>query len=264
MRNGAFAMFDALGFKGIWDRASKASPPWDVLGKLESLVVQADDIGGFLPQATSALVAEGKLANVEHRTLFLSDTIVVGCWAEDPTGKDQEGAQWAALLGAARIAANIMARAADAPQPRFAYRGCIAIGDFEIRPPSFVLGRAVDEAAELADSAEAAFVWLAPSAKRVVDTVQRRDELTLLRPWAVPLKGGHRYSTYLVSPYEGVLAPSRRDLRTAIAATFASGRFEVQLKLQNTTEFLDGELARLNQKSAEAASSHAAAGAPVR
>jgi hypothetical protein len=247
MRHGAFAMFDALGFKGIWARAQKADPPWDVLGKLEKLVTEANDVRGAIEEGVASIEQSGELKNAQVRTLFLSDTIMVGAWADDPTGTAPGNPEWAALTAVAHIAASLLSRAANAPDPRLVYRGCISVGEFDIRPP-FVVGPAVDEAAELANSAEAALVWLAPSAKRVIDSAVSHEELDVLRSWQVPLKSGQRFSTYVVSPYSGVTEQSWVDLRLAIRLALSSPQFDVQIKAQNTTEFLDHELARLRAK----------------
>jgi len=147
MRHGAFAMFDALGFKGIWARAQKVDPPWDVLGKLERLVTEADDVRGAIEEGVASIEQSGELHNAQVRTLFLSDTIMVGAWADDPTGMAPGNPEWATLTAVAHIAASVLSRAANAPDPRFAYRGCISVGEFDIRGP-FVVGPAVDEAAE--------------------------------------------------------------------------------------------------------------------
>ncbi len=238
-------MFDALGFKGIWDRARKADPPWDVLGKLGKLLSEAHEVQGGIEDGVSGLMTSGKLKNAEVRTLFLSDTIVVGFWADDPTGKDPGNPEWAALTAVAHIAAHLMARAANEPEPRLVYRGCISVGEFDLRDP-FLIGRAVDEAAEHMDTAEAALVWLTPSAKRVMDS-EAPNGLDVLRPWRVPLKAGQRYSTYVVSPYPGAAPQRWDDLRLAVRAALTSPRLDVQIKAQNTSEFLDVELARLRR-----------------
>ena len=47
--------------------------------------------------------------------------------------------------------------------PALAYRGCIAFGEFDMEE-GFVIGGAVDEAAEHMEKAEGAFIWCAPSA----------------------------------------------------------------------------------------------------
>jgi hypothetical protein len=54
------------------------------------------------------------------------------------------------------------------------------------------------------------------NAMRHLADLTRREELALLRPWHVPLKAGQRYSTYVVSPYSGVL-PQTRSRRRAVA-----------------------------------------------
>jgi len=243
MRPGAFAMFDALGFKGVWERAARATPPWDVLGKLEGLVRDSNDVQGAAESAMATLEAAGTVVRTEIKTLFLSDTIVVGCWADSP--KNPFAAMWTALMTVCGTAGNILARAAQAPGPTFAYRGCISYGEFDMRS-TFIMGPAVDLAAESADWAQAGLVWLHPTAKRLVESHVQHAAGDLIRPWRVPLKDGQHVQTFVVSPYVGVQPVSWVDLRNAIMGTFEGAKKEdVIAKARNTSAFLDAELARL-------------------
>ncbi|MGC4070160.1 MAG: hypothetical protein QM784_36980 [Polyangiaceae bacterium] len=250
MRAGFFAMFDALGFKGIWDRAARADPPWNVLDKLEKLVAAAADVQGAIEDAHATLVQKGELRRTEVKTLLLSDTIVVAATDESPDGLANSASSWASMLSVGSLVSGILSHAANAPEPRLAYRGCISYGKFEIRS-NFVMGPAVDEAATLVDSAQAALVWLTPSAKRVMDGIRLRQPCNLVRPWRVPLKGGHHYETYVISPYVGVAEDSWSSLREALLETFSSNAIDVRIKAQHTDEFLQHELRRRQNARAE-------------
>lgn len=57
-----------------------------MLGKLQKLVSDADDIRGGIVEAISSVELSGEIKNARVLTLFLSDTIIVGAWADDPTG----------------------------------------------------------------------------------------------------------------------------------------------------------------------------------
>lgn len=245
MREGAFGMFDALGFKGVWERAEQAQPPWDVLGKLEGLMPHADEVQGAADDAIRTLKERGQLADATTCRIFLSDTIAFGCWAQPAPGQDPRQASMMALVVVCNFIGNLMARAAQSPEPRFAYRGCVTYGRFDMRS-SFIVGPAVDEAAIEADRAEAAFVWLAPSALQVTSY----EDPWLLRSWAVPLKGRRNESaterrTLVVSPYVGVQPESYAGLHASIMSTFEGAKTDVTAKKNNTKAFLDAELARL-------------------
>lgn len=204
MRTGVVAMFDALGFKGIWNRPGVLENPSMVIEKLLRLEHEMNqkldrDFGGNRQTAskrTGSVLAECALA-------FLSDTAVLGLATKDPGDetKPEEYQGWE-LMVAARISSLIMREAALWP-PALAYRGCIAYGDFAIEK-NFIVGQAVDEAAEGLDRAQGAFVWLTPSAERKLrswKTIPYSLQAHSLLEYEVPLKGGDRYATHVVSPF---------------------------------------------------------------
>jgi hypothetical protein len=100
-----------------------------------------------------------------------------------------------------------------------------AVGEFEIDYP-FILGPAIDEAAAHHESAEAAVVWLAPSARNSWEAHPfMRDHPGPLCAQRIPLKGGSSYETYAVSPFgiddhEG----KRREFKSAMLAAFDRDR----------------------------------------
>jgi len=244
---GALAMFDALGFKGIWKR--EGVDPDGVIDKLRRL---QKDVNEKL-QADFAGDLQGTL-NSNEKILesvafsFLSDTIVLGISTKPGFGEDigpsykhdyylEEGPT-IALLTATSFVANTL-RQATATAPHLAYRGCIAYGQFAL-DDRFIVGPAVDEAAENMDRAQGAFVWLTPSASDVLSRgrVPAGLQGTALVPYSVPMKGGDTFATSVVSPLH--LAGSREkaiDLTGRILGTF-SGGLDVAIKRQNTERFL--------------------------
>jgi hypothetical protein len=253
MREGFVAMFGALDFGGIWERAARANPAWNVLDKLEKLVPKADEVRGAMEDANAQLEQAGELQHTDVRTLFFSGTVVVAARAEDATGKDAQSGIWAALLSAGCIVSGVLANAANTPDPKLTYRGCIAYGEYDASA-NFVIGPAVDEAASLAVDAEAGLVWFAPSAKLVMDGIRLRRPDDLIRPWQVPLKGDRCFDTYVISPYAGVNEQSWGLLRQKILGTFSNNSIDVRLKAQYTDKFLKHELDRLQRDRMEAAS----------
>jgi hypothetical protein len=230
MSFGAVVMMDALGFKGVWKR-------------FEGPTAITEKMRRMRERAESGLrrITEDRDIVSTARSAFLSDTIVIG--VAGATKVKNPGLRHAmALFLAADRAADLLDLARRDPLPRFAYRGCIALGSFEIDGP-FILGEAVDEAAEAYELAEGAFVWLAPSARAIWQSLRDRFEPSnsTLVPYAVPLKGGASYATYAVSPFDAYMPPDERmPAADQILATFdgPSIPLAVQIKRQNTTVYL--------------------------
>lgn len=239
---GAFAMLDALGFKGIWRKYGHH----EVLAKL-----------GALRDSVDAKVRE-QLGGEDRRDLpekffihavrlaFLSDTIVIGVPVRNQRPNHQpsvEAADGAATIVAATFASHILRLALRDPQPRLAFRGCIAVGEFAVDGDErFIVGPAVDDAAQLHEQAEGAIVWLAPSAQRVMTpNLLASAAPRPLFEYSVPLKGGSAYDTFAVSPFaHAVSGELREDVENAILETFErdDGRLDVAIKQQNTARFL--------------------------
>jgi hypothetical protein len=139
-----------------------------------------------------------------RRVLFLSDTVVVAC-VDDGAG---DGNALACVFVASYLASGIMKYASLSPIP-LAYRGTMAYGEFALEE-NFIVGPAVDEAAEQVDAADGALVWLMPSASRLL---QEDDLQEYVCFHDVPLKGGSTYRTAVISPLVDVQKPE--DRRTA-------------------------------------------------
>ncbi|HVY32589.1 MAG TPA: hypothetical protein VHB79_38895 [Polyangiaceae bacterium] len=130
----------------------------------------------------------------------------------------------------------------DVPLP---FRGCIAAGPLLVFGDIFV-GDAIDAAAEFAEQALAAVVWLAPSALKALSASRRRSILMLVE-WEVPLRGG-RIETLVVNPFwqSALLTPTQEnaeaefaELTTKLLAPFDGvDALDVAQKRQNTASFL--------------------------
>jgi hypothetical protein len=107
----------------------------------------------------------------------------------------------------------------------------------------------VDEAAESYEKADGALVWLAPSARQVIDEQATENSFqgaTTRRHYTVPLKqsGGPVVpcSSYVVSPFTEVTNPAEaRNIAERMLSTFGD-RPEVQPKRFATKAFLDEHL----------------------
>ena len=142
MQTGALAFVDCLGFKGIWKRGD----PEAVLNSLNSAERRARlyiKIMGWIPE-------------VEMRCVSLSDTVVVGVTLPSRTAVN-EGVK-GSLVTCAAVVAKEVAGELIKGNPPIAVRGCITFGEFILRD-SHIIGPAVDEAAELHERANGAFVW---------------------------------------------------------------------------------------------------------
>ncbi len=229
VRTGAVVVLDALGFKGIWKRAGNKA----VLRKLTTL----------RDRAVAHIDRYNKVGLVTFHAAFFSDTIIIT--VEIAAIPNEIVRRTAPVAIAAERASAIIEEALE-QAPRLSYRGCIAAGTFEI-DGQFIVGEAIDEAAEHYELAEGAFVWLTPSAKALWEEAladEPSDETDdILVPHSVPLKGGQAYDTYVASPFDPTdMLPERGDLATRLLSTFDSGpmakALRVQVKRQNTAAFL--------------------------
>lgn len=233
MLTGALAMIDILGFKQL----TRVQKPEDVLTRMKALrdLVETKANPG-LGYAGIWARPIAPYIHPEPYFAFLSDTIVAGLAYGDRADKwarqilVQLMARWVAVMNEAAITAD----------PPFLFRGCIAFGEF-MMDGNFILGAAVNEAAELHERAEAAMTWLTPTALRAVDGVAARDLVGWLVPTSVPLKGGAAFRTLAALPLDLGWTRSRdlASIRPRILDYFGSASIEIQLKRQHTQDFLD-------------------------
>ncbi len=237
MKQGAVAVFDALGFRGIWSRED----PDKVIAKLNAL---RDEVNEELEDLHSRTNALGKKLGIETevRVAMLSDTVVIGASGkivDHHDRREQDDCDWLAVLALARITGRVLVRAARTP-PALAYRGCISVGRFDMAG-NFIIGPAIDEAVEAMDTANAAVVWLTPTARRTwVKQLDPKDDVlnAVVSPFAVPMKGGDRYETFVANDCASIDDPPERLKHVErVLATFGSNRLDIQIKRQNTARF---------------------------
>lgn len=223
MRAGALVMMDALGFKGIW-RAHKAEDVVATLRKLRERM-NAEHLG--IPVTSYDAV----------RVELLSDTIVIGIVGKQ--GAISHNSDQMAVATAAHLASSVMRSACSSPVP-LAYRGCISFGEF-ILEDNFIVGPAVDEAAEAMNLAQGAFVWLTPSALRIGgDSFKSASVRKIFVPYHVPLKGGDLFETMVAPPFrQQATSAERAEIAEKIERTFGnSTKMEIAIKKQNTVTLL--------------------------
>ncbi|MEI9942235.1 MAG: hypothetical protein WDO69_33885 [Pseudomonadota bacterium] len=237
MKQGAVAVFDALGFKGIWNRED----PDKVIAKLNALRDEVSEELADLHNRTNAL--EKHLGIETQLTVaLLSDTVVIGAYGQivdHNDGREQDDCDWLAVLALARVTGKVLVRAARTA-PALAYRGCISVGRFNMTG-NFIIGPAIDEAVESMNNANAAVVWLTPTALRTwAKQFDPKDGVinAVVSPYAVPMKGGDRYQTFVANDCASIEDPQERSKHIdRVLATFASSRLDVQIKRQNTARF---------------------------
>jgi hypothetical protein len=262
MQRGALAMFDALGFKGIWRRVSAPEVVVDKLRRMQGSLEEylRTTFGG---DGQPALRDPANVLRSVQAT-FLSDTVTV---AVVPKAMDEvgEGLRGSGIVTPERLAASAVAyaatlsghvmRAALGAPPAWAYRGCIAYGEFHM-DDRFLVGEAVDEAAERMGAADGAFVWLAPSAKAAFEKSPDGfgGRCTPLTRYGVPLKAVGGVSgvngvsgvveTFVASPFPWLAQPEEaRAVVERLMGTFdGSAQERVMRMARNTREFLRAHL----------------------
>jgi|GEM_PF-2401775 len=249
-RMGAVAMIDALGFRGVWRRFS----PEEVVGKLQSL---ADATCSEARELQTDARAHGGNLLEFVRVTALSDTIVFGVATKAldlvTQGLKEEG--WGEIFQfdndllageAVRIAAELLGgllRKAIEPPVPLAYRGAIAFGQFGMTD-RFVIGPAIDEAADWMDKADGAVVVLTPSAAKYPQA-GAPSSISSLFECDVPMHPTRCSSSVLrlmaLSPLAGVDSTDQRaKFRTHLVEAFGpSPAGDVLRKLNNTQAFLD-------------------------
>lgn len=246
MKLGAVAILDALGVKGIWKRES----PEAILSKLRAL---RSVVVGDISKAQQAFPKMVGTESMTRHAAFLSDSLVIGVSVQPGgigflgpippvTGGFPDLVRQDHSLRDLLFTLTRLLNVAVAEPPRLAYRGTIACGAFEF-DDVFVLGPAIDEAAELASRADGAFVWFAPSAMEVHRQFAQFHSYmpffdTLAPPYAVPMKGGEIIATRSLNPFAEHEPESREVLLDALLSTFASTSDAVRRKRENTESFL--------------------------
>jgi hypothetical protein len=155
MQEGAFALIDCLGWKGIWKRTK------DPNSAIKKLVRAEKDA----KKAVSDFQRLFKRHNVELKTdiTMLSDTIAISCpYIDQGEAREIEeffkgfSVQLVVLVAAKFLQLLIY------DQPYIMLRGCIVYGEHIIEN-NFIVGPAVDQAAVSYEIADGAFVWLHPN-----------------------------------------------------------------------------------------------------
>jgi hypothetical protein len=269
MHEGAFALIDCLGFKGIWKRTDQAL----LLEKLRSIMVKIHNTPGLFRGLPFHLLRRDFIITPS----LLSDSVAISLRYEDDPSKDDDSKEEAKKIGERRersylvwlICASTI-RVLDLylkGEPGLVLRGCINYGEYEhniIETGSFIVGPAVDDAAENMEVSQGAFVWLRPEAaalyryalaiqrKTIRILYKRNDRLELLEgskrslrepimvdPYDMPLKGGGHLRCPVLNPLAFHDSDEmRRAVFHAYEEAILGNNLDVVLKRQYTMEFL--------------------------
>jgi len=282
MHEGAFALIDCLGFKGIWKRTDEAI----LLNKLESIVSKVDQqllegVPFHLLQRewtiSASLLSDSVAISLRYKDkekdekdkgeeVDQSNTLDGEPKPEEEETtkerriKEREKSYLVWLIAASTIKILDLFLEGD---PNLLLRGCITYGEHEKRE-NFIVGPAVDDAAENFEVAQGAFVWLHPTAapkyKRSLQAVRntikilsctRKDEellsgskVALSQPiivedYNMPLKAGGNFQCSILNPLAfHMTEEARRDVIRKYSRALTHNQFDIILKHQYTMEFL--------------------------
>lgn len=261
MEEGAFALIDCLGFKGIWKRTD----PEVLIGKL--LRIERRIKRQMKKEESSFSMLAFPSANLQIR--LLSDTVAVSL--QYPFSKSfrcNKREHKAFVFGICCRAVQNILELFIREEPPLIMRGCVTFGE-HVCKGSFLAGPAVDEAAEHLNIAEGAFVWLHPSAsdlysesldlhqKRINSMFRNPKAKLLLSPhmkktlrmamkapiavegYNMPIKNGRYIEATVINPFVFTEHPRWDETIRAYDNVMQSKSVDVWVKRKNTLEFLD-------------------------
>jgi hypothetical protein len=247
----AVALIDVLGFKGI----DRRHDPAVVLSTLAAARKAISELTDWMN--TEDLSHLHHLGGRPNMTVsWFSDTICVVAQLPKPGPLQLENdakdprVRAALLEVLVRSVGTMIQEAASNPELPLVFRGVITVGDLvvyqdeeadkdrHIDRRGIYLGPAIEEASELYECADGAFVWLSPEAARLpyLDVDQSTNALVW---YGVPTKRG-TLRTRVVSPFINMLVDSDlgRRLEDMFMQAMKGDRVDVVMKRQNTRRFL--------------------------
>jgi len=229
--SGAAAVLDVLGFKAA--------------RKVHGAAKLVSSVRRYRDGVRRTAEMEAKFGRGEVTTATISDTVIM---ARQAAEKDADGnvVTLGATVRQLVLAASQLVTIASAGSPALAFRGCIAAGELVATPDHIFVGQAIDEAAELAEQALGAMVWLTPAASSAL-AVEEKTPLTL--EWPVRLHDRGEVTAFVVNPFwlSAALAGSAESAAETLRATLSllmqpfgvSHAIDVVQKQQNTARFLE-------------------------
>jgi hypothetical protein len=156
MKEGALVLADCLGFKGIWNRVD----PEKLIDRLKA--IEAEAVSRVMPKYSSSMLSFGA---IRFHLRLLSDTVVLSIQydaAAYAKGEEPDERQKNLLVSVACESAAVLANMFIDNDIPLALRGCVSFGP-HICEGNFLVGPAIDQAAEYMNEPEGAFIWALPS-----------------------------------------------------------------------------------------------------
>lgn len=264
MQEGAFALIDCLGFRGIWKRNDQTI----LLEKLKSIMSKIHNTPGLLKGLPFHLLARDFIITPS----LLSDSVAISLRYEDDNSsrktrkiserREKSYLVWLICASTIRVLDLYLKG-----EPGLVLRGCITYGKYEHNPietGTFIVGPAVDDCAGNMEVSQGAFVWLDPEAaalyryalriqqKTIKLLYKRTDKSELLEgskqslrepimvdAYDMPINGGGRLRCPVINPlafHESEEA--RQAVICAYEKAMSGNHLDVMLKRQYTMEFL--------------------------
>jgi len=241
--NGAFALIDCLGFKGIWKRYENEHNL--LMAKLRSISKHAEIAANKAIGPEDISLGEGKL---KIQVKLLSDTVAISL-----CGIKKSISPGFVLLTMQQVVREIMELFIN-DRPHLFVRGCITYGK-HVTERNFLVGPAVDATAEHMDSAQGSFVWFLPPASEILDewfaykynNFRRPESLPTLKKiyemvspkYSVPIKGGHHLNAYVVNPLYDKSSEDSEKIMSMCNDFMAGNSMDIWMKRQHTIDFLN-------------------------
>jgi hypothetical protein len=221
MREGALILVDCLGFKGIWNRVD----PEQLIRKLTSIEDEA--LSAIATKYSASLLSFGP---IRFHLRLLSDTVVLSLQYEESAytnGADPDERQKNLLVSVACECASALALLFVDSEIPLPLRGCISFGR-HLCESNFLIGPAVDQAAEYMNEPEGAFIWVLPEAaerhkqfqQRSMELMSVPNETIMAAQAIVAERGVEQIATLLKSPEAGT-EPFVEALRLTYAQILA-------------------------------------------
>lgn len=232
MNEGAFALIDCLGFKGLWKDGHSA-----LMAKIRSI---NETIHVAVPIILKTLPIHFNLDQFSYEVKLLSDTVAISAVRSGGNPDFTE------LLVIASVVIAV-SKLYLIGHPHLLLRGAIGWGKFTT-DKNFIVGPAVDATAEYMESSEGAFIWYLPPASELIkeslkdviaSDLVRKTMDAFLPVHNIPIKGGHFLTTRAVNPLFGLSAEEGDAVVEIYKSVMTVPNMSVWMKRQNTLSFLD-------------------------
>lgn len=259
MEEGAFALIDCLGWKGIWRQMGNEDP-----SPLIRKVARIDELLHDQIEKNNGIFQDFDKLGIKATIQLLSDTTAISLKAVDgfPAAlKSPEDKSGFLILTMCGLVSGIL-RLFLEEEPPLVLRGCISFGP-HTSDRQFLVGPAVDRAAEHEPLSEGAFVWLLPDAAkhltrslpRLIDFAigemeARKEDRDAARNlisatvmdfnYPMPIKGGGVLKCCVINPFieANTLDDHKKMIDSYTRALEREDRIDIWIKKQHTMEML--------------------------